>query len=335
MKKIVSVLLVLVLTLLMLSGCKKNEEFPESTSTVSPAPSSSNEAPESDPEPEDDTRPSISITNFDYTVAGADLVTDKDETVLRIYIDVTNTSDDILPVSDAFVFDAFAYQNGTELKNSYTNIDKIEEYDNIRKSIFPGVTIRRVTNYHLLDESDVHYFLGEYKAVTGLELDFDITNLPELGPKPEIIPIPTLEPASTIAGYKGEKAEFSYSGNNFELEIVKYEVVENKGEKCLRVYFNFTLLELRDPEKLTSPAVCSNYYFYQDGIMIGSYMPTDVSGLPKIEGTVDSSDNIDVGESSYFSVSRTLNSDSDVLVRAATGTIKPGAPFIGAVFSVK
>ena len=338
MKKTVSVLLVLALTILMLAGCNKKETPPENVAPPATSAPSTTEAPRTQPEPEpakETALPSISIKDYEYTIAGADLVTDKDGQVLRVFFDVTNTSDTIQPVSEAFVFDNFVYQNDTELKASYGKIGDAEEYDNMRKSIFPGVTIRRVTNFHLLDESDVHYFLGEYKSETGLELDFDITDLPEISPAPEIVPIPTVEPASGMEGYQGEKAEFSYSGNKYELELVKHEVVEQKGEKYLRVYYKYTVLELKDPEKPVNPAMTGSYYFYQDGITIGTFLPSDVPGIPMTEDMTKSTENIGVGESSYFAVGRALTSDSDVLVMAGTGKIKTGEPFIGTVVSVK
>jgi len=344
MKKFISLSLVFLLLLFGTVGCQKDdkEDTPIKTTTEKSEKASTREeteAPTTTEATEETQNMSISLSDTDIVVAGVELA-EKDGTFyLRVYYDVTNTSGQIFSPFSGFHCDRLAFQNDTQLTQNHSDIDKIAEYANYGRYIYHGVTIRVCENFELLDtDNTVQLFVSERNKDTGLLIDLDIDNLPELTSAPEIVPIPKVDVPTTWLGYLGVEGDIESTSfsTKIHLKIVDHSIFEVKGQNYVRVFFEYTPMEIKD-DKDSSAFMTTRYWFYQDGILLGTTTSLDMYGLPKAEGVGGHSDDIPLGETGSYTVTRALNSDSDILVLASYFANDPvdGESFIGTVISVK
>jgi len=348
MKKRLIYAVTLVMLLLLLAACGKAEPAtdtgtipPETTVALTPPAATPTPTPAT-PTPAEEQTPkqnmTVSLETRDVTVSGVELTERNGVETIRVYYDVTNTSNKI--IRPLWSVSMTAFQNQEKLSPNTHTLDGVEEYDNGGRMIFPGVTLRACENYELQDTSIITLEIGENTGNPLITIELDIADLPELTPPPPVVPIPTPDDITQWLGYQGLKSDFgpSVQGVSITLEMLKHEIVNLNGEKFLRVYFECTLLEKKEDVNL-SAFMQSRYQIYQDGILIAGDSTNDVPGykLPKIDGFDEAGLTLAVGETSHYVVSRRLESDSDVVVMAMSNANSPtnGDAFIGAVIPVK
>ena len=346
MKKRLITVTTLAVLLLSLVACGKTESAPpeeastppETATTAPTATPAATPTPEPTEEPKPAQNMTASLATRDVTVAGVELTERNGVETIRVYYDVTNTSQKI--IQPLWSVSMAAYQNDEKLSPNISTLDGVEEYDNGGRRIFPGVTLRACENYELLDTSLITLEIGDNSGDPVITIELDIADLPAVTPAPAVVPIPTPEDITAWAGYQGLEHDFEPTslGNSLTLKLVKHEIVEHNGDNFLRLYFDCTLLAKKDDTNV-SAFMYSRYYIYQDGILIGSDTTMDELGykLPDVEDYDDHSLNIEIGETSHYVVSRRLRSDSDVIFMAVNFGNNPinGDAFIGAVIPVK
>ena len=109
------------------------------------------------------------------------------------------------------------------------------------------------------------------------------------------------------------------------------------GQKCLRVFFNYTPTA-SEGDEATSAYTHTQYYFFQDGIRLGEIRGDNEPWMmPAADGVQSSLEDTAIGDTCFYTVSWPLRTDSEVMVMAVPSFYEPhnGDDFIGDVFAAE
>lgn len=188
---------------------------------------------------EDFKETTIELDDCTINVLGAEKIVDSEEKpAIRVWFDITNTSDETTYTDYNFEFSAT--QDGYELTETYAGYENsVEAADAGLLNIRPGVTIRVCEEYNFKEDGGLivigfkNYFSDE-EPVT---IELDPKNLPG-APKNEFIPEKIADPQWV----KDLKAEGTYEAYDvkYDIKIEKCEFTEDyDGKKLIRVYYDF------------------------------------------------------------------------------------------------
>ncbi len=255
-------------------------------------------------------------------VLGAEKIVDSEEKpAIRVWFDITNTSDETTYTDYNFEFSAT--QDGYELTETYAGYENsVEAADAGHLDIRPGVTIRVCEEYNFKEDGGTitigfKNYYGDEEPVT---IELDPKNLPG-APKNEFTPDKVADPQWV----KDLNAEGTYEYNDvkYDIKIEKCEFIEDYyGEKLIRVYYDFKNNSAEDE----SFGMIISHSAFQDGIELEtSYADEEV---PEDENySVD----VEPGKSIKVACCYELRSDSPVEIelRDFNGT------GVGTVYEVK
>lgn len=264
----------------------------------------------------------LELDECKIVVLGADKITGLyDKSVIRVWFDITNTSDDTCTTNGLYMFSAT--QDNLDLASAVVGFEfEGEEQKNRYLDIRPSVTIRTVEEYSF-DENGGIVKVSFYDFNSDKEsqaIEFDPTSLPG-APKDKFIPQTIKDPQWT----KDLKTE-----GVIERDYLKYAVnidgcdftKARDSSKVIRVYFTF-----KNTSTVSQEFNCKDWYpnVYQDGIQIK--YPDDIIG-EDVNNTIQ----IEPEESVSLAYCYELISDSPVEVELADDDFDN---IIGIVYKVK
>lgn len=181
----------------------------------------------------------IELDACTINVLGCEQIKDYDEKpAIRVWFDVTNTSDDTCYTNYNYEFTAT--QDGYELTETSASYDTtVDAASTSLLEIRPGVTIRTCEEYNFKEDGGTITvgFNNYYSEEEPVTINFDPKNLPG-APKEEF----EIEKVADPQWVKDLKAEGVYEAYDvkYDIKIEKCEFVEGyEGEKLIRVYYDF------------------------------------------------------------------------------------------------
>ena len=264
----------------------------------------------------------IELDECTIDVLGAEKIADsEDKPAIRVWFDVTNTSDDTCYTNYNYEFSAT--QDGYELTETYASYETaVEAADVSLLEIRPGVTIRACEEYNFKEDGGtiVVGFNNYYSDEEPKTIEFDPKNLPG-APADEFVAEKVADP-QWVKDLKSEGVYDVYDVK-YDIKIEKCEFTENyDGEKLIRVYYEFKNNSTED-ETFSSNI---SHAAFQDGIELSiSYAKESVAEDDNYTAEVAP------GKSIKLAYCYELRSDSPVEIdlRDLNGT------GVGAVFEVE
>ena len=327
MKKIITALLILILTFSLVACGSSKDNTPAETSVqtesekesdtpeTTEAENTEEEATETETteaEPESATFEPVTAEFSQGTVEilGADsfLNEEQDYDVLRVYYRFTNRED----ISNGIDLLSTATQGGSELTAAYVDRANLIPEDTYGlQSVRPGVSV--ITTdwfYYVPDDGPIEYSFSTRdntdKAVT---VTFDPQNLP--GAPDEVSLQPVTEPKWT----EGLPIEADTSEAHVKIEGVEMAEAaeEGSGRQFIRVIYTVTN---NGSEEKSAGRLLANYtVVYQDGMTLGVGYNTDY--VHTDQDTLELEEDVAVGASITCSQVYELRSDSPIEVDIA------------------
>lgn len=202
-------------------------------------------------------------------IVGAELFDDEDGVkAIRVYLDFTDKEGSYTTTYADEKLDVVLVQNETELdKTSAVYGEDVAEYGNNILNIRPGTTIRVIEEYALASETDTvkFTFTAPNQDKDILTYDFDVTALP--GAPEKALEIKTIDAPAFTEGWaeSGKCSDYYDDEIQHEVAIKNAEFVEgSKGEKLIRVYFDFT----NNSDEATDMLKACEVRLFQDGIQL-------------------------------------------------------------------
>ena len=261
MKKIRYILAVILVLVMVLSLCACGTKEPTSNNSVDVSDSSSKvEFKET----------TITLDGCEIIVLGAEKIVDTDEKdALRIWYDITNTSDSSNNVS--WMFELSVVQDSVELEETSADLElAVDEERNSVRQIRPGVKIRAIYEATLSGDKPVDVkFIDAYDETVFTTITFDPNNLPGAPTQP-FTPEKVTNP-SWMGDVKSEGTYTSF-GETYEIKIDKFEKIEGVGSiEAMRVYFEFK----NTSSEKTAFGHVATPVAYQDGIELDIAFPVE------------------------------------------------------------
>lgn len=244
----------------------------------------------------------ITLDGCEIVVLGAEKIVDiDDKDAIRIWYDITNTSDESNYVS--WLFDISAVQGSVELEETSADLEvAVDEETYSGRSIRPGVKIRTVYEATLDSDKAVDVkFTDAYDETVFTTITFALENLP--GAPAQSFDIEKVDNPTWMGDVESEGI-YSAFGEEYEVKIDRFEKVECVGGvDAIRVYFE---LKNTSGEKDAFGYIVTPMA-YQDGISLDVAFP-----LEEVEEDENYMTEIESGESIVVATCYELISDSPV-----------------------
>ena len=314
MKKIIALLMALVM-LLSFAACgekaNENEQTSgENQSTLNEAGQPTTEAPKATALASGEWNNNLG--KFAVALTGAELFDDEDGAkAIRVYLDFTNKADSYTTSFTDEKNDVILMQGEEELDETDAPYgEDVAEYGNHKRNVRPGVTIRCIYQFALVEETGTVNFTltakNQENAV--ITYDFDLAALP--GAPAEAFVAKEIAAPDFNNGWPESGAITDYYSGQAQhnLVIKNAEFVDGENDtKLIRVYFDFT----NNKDEATDLFDAVDLRIFQDGIQLVEGMAIELS-----ESDLAFSRDVEAGQTVTVSNVYVLISDSPVEVEA-------------------